>query len=48
LALVIVATTAVNLQLPLARFWPHALLAVLAVFLLLQLLKLAFPQPPSK
>jgi myo-inositol 2-dehydrogenase/D-chiro-inositol 1-dehydrogenase len=43
LALVIFATTAVNLQVPLARFWPYVLVAVLGAFLLLQLLKLAFP-----
>jgi myo-inositol 2-dehydrogenase/D-chiro-inositol 1-dehydrogenase len=43
LALVIFATTAVNLQVPLAHFWPYLLVAVLGAFLLLQLLKLAFP-----
>jgi hypothetical protein len=43
LALVIGATTAVNLQVPLAHYWPYLLVAVLGAFLLLQLLKLAFP-----
>ncbi len=43
LALVIVATTAVNLHVPLAHLWPYVLVLVLGGFLLLQLLKLAFP-----
>jgi myo-inositol 2-dehydrogenase/D-chiro-inositol 1-dehydrogenase len=48
LALVIVATTAVNLNIPLAGLWPYGLLAVLVVFLLLQLLKFAFPKDRGK
>jgi myo-inositol 2-dehydrogenase/D-chiro-inositol 1-dehydrogenase len=43
LALIIVATTAVNLHVPLAHLWPYVLVVVLVAFLLLQLLKLAFP-----
>ena len=44
LLFVIVATTAVHAGVPLADFWPHALLALLLAFLLLQLLRLAFPR----
>jgi myo-inositol 2-dehydrogenase/D-chiro-inositol 1-dehydrogenase len=43
LVLVVVATTAVHFGVPLADYWPHALLALLLSFLLLQLLRLAFP-----
>jgi myo-inositol 2-dehydrogenase/D-chiro-inositol 1-dehydrogenase len=51
LALLVVATTAVNWHVPLAEYWPYILVAVLAVFLLLQSLKLAFPgrsAPPGE
>lgn len=44
LVLAIVATTAVNLGVPLARLWPYLLLAALVTFLLVQFLKLAFPR----
>jgi predicted dehydrogenase len=43
LLVLVVATTAVNAGVPLADYWPHLLLGVLVVFLLLQLLKLVFP-----
>jgi myo-inositol 2-dehydrogenase/D-chiro-inositol 1-dehydrogenase len=43
LIFVVVATTAVHAGVPLADYWPHALLALLLSFLLLQLLRLAFP-----
>lgn len=43
LLFVIVATTAVHFGVPLADYWPHALLALLLAFLSMQLLRLAFP-----
>jgi myo-inositol 2-dehydrogenase/D-chiro-inositol 1-dehydrogenase len=43
LLFVIVATTAVHFGVPLADYWPHALLALLLAFLSLQMLRLAFP-----
>lgn len=43
LLVLVIATTAVRAGVPLAHYWPHALLAVLVVFLLLQLLRLVFP-----
>ncbi|HEV3004229.1 MAG TPA: hypothetical protein VGX78_07190 [Pirellulales bacterium] len=48
LLLLVVATTAVNAGVPLADYWPHVLLGVLVVFLLLQCLRLVFPgdRPP--
>lgn len=46
LLVLVVATTAVNAGVPLADYWPHLLLGVLVVFLLLQLLKLVFPTGP--
>lgn len=42
-AFVILATTAVHAGVPLADYWPYALLGLLGAFLLLQLLRLAFP-----
>jgi myo-inositol 2-dehydrogenase/D-chiro-inositol 1-dehydrogenase len=48
LGVVIFATTAVNLGVPLAHYWPYVLLVVLGGFLMLQLLKLAFPSGPAK
>jgi hypothetical protein len=42
-AFVIIATTAVHAGIPLADYWPYALLGLLGVFLLLQLLRLVFP-----
>lgn len=42
-AFVVIATTAVNAGMPLADYWPHALLGLLGAFLLLQFLRLAFP-----
>jgi hypothetical protein len=42
LLVLVVATTAVNAGVPLARHWPYLLVAVLGVFLLLQSLKLVF------
>jgi predicted dehydrogenase len=48
LVLVIIATTAVNLNVPLAGAWPYLLLGVLVIFLLLQPLKLVFPDERSK
>ena len=44
--LVIVATTLTNLGVPLVGAWPYLLLGVLAAFLLLQTLRLAFPPEP--
>ncbi len=43
LVVLVVATTAVNAGVPLADYWPYLLLAVLAAFLLLQLLGFVFP-----
>jgi len=43
LAFAVVATTAVKLGVPLAGHWPKLLLGLLAGFLLLQLLRFAFP-----
>ena len=43
LLFVIAATTAVRFGMPLADYWPYALLALLLAFLLLQTLRLAFP-----
>ncbi len=43
LFVVIVATTATHLEIPLADYWPYGLLALLGGFTLLQSLKLAFP-----
>lgn len=43
-AVVVLATVAAGLKLPVANIWPAALAAVLGVFLLLQLLQLAFPR----
>lgn len=43
LLFVIAATTAVRFGVPLADYWPYALLALLLTFLSLQLLRLAFP-----
>lgn len=43
LLFVIAATTAVHFGMPLADYWPYALLALLLAFLLLQTLRLAFP-----
>lgn len=43
LLILVVATTAVHAGVPLAQHWPYALLAVLVLFLLLQLLRLVFP-----
>jgi predicted dehydrogenase len=48
LLMLIVATTAVNWNFPLAEYWPYVLAAALGVFLLLQTLKLAFPQEGEK
>lgn len=42
-AFVIIATTAVHAGIPLADYWPYALLGLLGFFLLLQLLRLVFP-----
>ena len=49
LVVLVAATTAVNAGVPLADYWPYALLAVLVVFLLLQCLRLVFPsdRPPT-
>lgn len=43
LVVLVVATTAVHAGVPLADYWPYLLLAVLGVFLLLQLLGFVFP-----
>lgn len=42
-AFVVISITAVSAGLPLAGYWPHVLLGLLGVFLLLQLLRLVFP-----
>lgn len=51
LMVLVVATTAVNAGVPLAKYWPYVLLAVLATFLMLQSLRFVFPRderpPPS-
>ncbi|MBL8829138.1 MAG: hypothetical protein JNM18_19300 [Planctomycetaceae bacterium] len=43
LPLIVLATTFTNLELPLVEYWPYGLLLILAVFLVLQTLRLAFP-----
>ncbi len=43
LPLIVLATTLTNLELPFVGYWPYGLLLVLAIFLLLQTLRLAFP-----
>lgn len=51
LAMLVIATTAVNWRIPLAEYWPYILVGVLGVFLLLQSLKLVFPgasAPPGE
>jgi hypothetical protein len=48
LAVVVLATSAVNWGVPLAEYWPHALLGALGLFLLLQLLRLVFPREDSE
>lgn len=48
LVVLVVATTAVNAGVPMADYWPYLLLAVLAVFLLLQLLGFVFPSNDRK
>ena len=51
LVVLVVATTAVHVGVPLADYWPYLLLAVLVVFLLLQSLRLVFPSdrtPPRE
>jgi len=51
LAMLVIATTAVNWRIPLADYWPYILVGVLGVFLLLQSLKLVFPgasAPPGE
>lgn len=48
LVVLVVATTAVHAGVPLADYWPYLLLAVLAVFLLLQLLGFVFPSNDRK
>lgn len=44
LVLLVVATTAVNAGVPLAKYWPYVLLGLLATFLLLQSLRFVFPR----
>lgn len=44
LVFLVVATTAVNAGVPLAKYWPYVLLALLATFLMLQSLRLVFPR----
>jgi predicted dehydrogenase len=44
LTLLVVATTAAQLGVPLAKYWPYVLLCLLATFLLLQSLRLLFPR----
>ncbi|HUY32753.1 MAG TPA: hypothetical protein VMV69_08220 [Pirellulales bacterium] len=48
LVLAVLATTAVKFGVPLADHWPKLLLGLLGGFLLLQLLRFAFPHQPDK